>query len=118
MTTRIVKPENPKRRNPQPATADVSAAEREYERLHWGETGSKRPVKAEVFDPIAEPIAVVLGELVAVIYRTTKGGDPPETDYVHHFAARKRPLLVFGRKSKKIAIAGGIYTVTERGIER
>lgn len=63
-------------------------------------------------DPSSE-VFVILGELVSVTYRTTKGGE--DADWEHPFD--DPPLLVYGLESKRLGVAGGSYTVTRAGIK-
>jgi hypothetical protein len=89
----------------------VEAAMRIYRRDHWGQRGSWKQSRLSAADP--RLLSVALGELVAVVYRTKKGGDVQLTDYEHHFS---RPLPILSYHAGGLLILGGKYHVTERGI--
>lgn len=91
---------------------DVAKAVRRYERVHWGERGDRKLLRLAVPNPFFEA-PTELGELVSVVYRTTKKGDGP-SDYEHEFESSV-PRLTFSRAG--LFIAGGSYRVTTRGIE-
>lgn len=93
------------------------AARAEYEKTHWGETGSRASRRLRVPDVSPRITLVELGELVAVTYRTRKGGDVRVVNYHHDFKASDRPVLAYSSDGKGLYIAGGSYRVTERGIE-
>ena len=85
-----------------------------YERDHWGHPGPAPGLRSL---PAADPRLplVELGELVSVVYRTTKGVRGRETDYDHTFDP-KRPVLAYEPRSGRLVILGGKYHVEERGI--
>src|SRR5205807_1494549 len=89
----------------------VEAAIRQYKRDHWGASGPRGVRALSAADP--RILSIELGDLVAVIYRTKKGGDRELTDYEHHFA---RPFPVLSYNETGLIIAGGKYHVTKRGI--
>jgi hypothetical protein len=99
-----------RKKNPGMSEADAKA---EYERTHWGERGRGRSSSAKAADP-RHGTAAKLGELVAVVYRTKKGGDDGLTDYEHAFEGR-RPTLVYNNGG--LMIAGGDYVIKEGGID-
>jgi hypothetical protein len=99
-----------RKKNPGMSEADAAA---EYERTHWGERGRGRTSSAKAADP-RHGTAAKLGELVAVVYRTKKGGDNGLTDYEHAFEGR-RPTLVYNNGG--LMIAGGDYVIKEGGID-
>ena len=86
----------------------------DYEAFHWGD-------EADEVSPRKVPTqlrrGVALGELVSVVYRTTKGGE--EADWEHEFAedGGDLPLLVLDQETGELHIVGGSFRVTTRGIE-
>lgn len=110
----------PRKRNPgrkparNPSAEDIAAARREYRRSHWGEGGpDQEPRILEMADPGAETF-VVLGELTHVVYETSKGHEGI-VPWEHKFD--DPPLLVYGKETKRLGIAGGSYTVGRAGIK-
>lgn len=91
---------------------DVAAAVRRYERVHWGDKGSRPVKRLGAPNPYYEA-PTEMGVLLQVVYRTTKKGDG-ESDYFHDFES-PRPILAFSRAG--LFILGGAYTVTTHGIE-
>lgn len=89
------------------------AARDEYLNVHWGDPGTDPDQVLPVADP-TERCFVVLGTLACLGYETFKRG-AGHALWVHEFS-RKRPVLCFSRKTKRLVIAGGSYTVNERGI--
>jgi hypothetical protein len=106
------------------AVRNVTAKElREYARTHWGEegTGNVRAVN------VALPPFRRLGKGLSVTYTTRKGGDGELVDYVHPWGEGARgkwapPIVVVHACQRRcagvgqIALRGGTYRVTERGI--
>lgn len=91
----------------------VAKARLRYVLTHWGALGADRhPREVRIANP-SIPFTE-LGELIAVTYRTTKRGDGGEADYTHKFS-RPRPTL--GYHEGGLAILGGGYRVTWKGIE-
>lgn len=105
------------KRNPGRRASGGAAARAEYEKTHWGERGPRASRRLRVPDVSPTIPLVELGELVAVTYRTRKGGDVRVVNYVHDFKASDRPVLAYSSDGKGLYIAGGSYRVTERGIE-
>lgn len=103
-------PRAPARVPPKDA-ACVNAAIARYVRDHGGRRGPRTAVRLQAADPRA--LSRVVAKLVAVIYRTEKGGDVELTDYEHPFS-RPRPTLSYHEGG--LLISGGVYHVTERGI--
>lgn len=91
-------------------------AQEAYEEFHWGNEPD------EILEVASERFAgeelVQLGALRAVIYTTQKGDEPP-TDYIHDFELEgdETPRLCVDEDGE-LAIIGGGYDVTPRGIER
>lgn len=104
-----------------PASPKVRA---EYARTHWGEKGIGTVRGANVALPPFEE----LGEGVSIVYTTRKGGDGELVDYVHPWGEGGRgtfkPPHVVRHMCQTgkcagdglIALVGGTYRVTERGI--
>lgn len=81
------------------------------EKFHWG--NPTRSIRKRAV-PKPPEVAVKLGTLEGVIYRTNKRGDGM-TSYVHEFEGRK-PSLLMDIDNKKLHIAGGSYGVIDDGI--
>ena len=100
--------------------SSVQKSVSEYTKKHWGEKPKQGVMVYYAADPNAEDSLPVLGELVAVVYKTRKGGDDKPVEYEHEFG-KPRPLLCWSPKQGgKLVIAsppGRSYTVTDRGIE-
>ncbi|OGS00192.1 MAG: hypothetical protein A2V88_08260 [Elusimicrobia bacterium RBG_16_66_12] len=80
-----------------------------YRDFHWG----RSPDRERVIE--VEPLparAWQLGELVAVVYETDKGG---ELAHWHHDFRRARPVLA-ATEQGSLLVLGGSYRVTPRGI--
>lgn len=58
--------------------------------------------------------ALVIGNLVAVMYETVRDGKVER--YKHTFRARSRPLLAASSDGKSLLILGGGFQFTDRGI--
>lgn len=110
-----------KKKNPRGKKA--SAARAEYTRVHWGDPGAFAKQASDVVD-LDHGQLIVLGTLEDVTYSTKKGeeGGHELVNYEHDFG-RTKPLLCFHRCDRKkcasrgkLAICGGTYRVTERGI--
>jgi hypothetical protein len=89
----------------------IKAASDFREAFHWG-----FPTKAIVqrrVSPSPE-VAVKLGELHSVTYRTKKKGEPAEL-FEHDFEG-ELPWLAMDVTNKRLHVLGGDYTVTSRGI--
>jgi hypothetical protein len=79
--------------------------------FHWGIPA--RRITRRTVSP-APRVLTELGELVSVVYRTRKRGEPVEL-YEHEFE-RRRPRLTMDIKNKRLHVVGGQYTVTPDGI--
>jgi len=90
----------------------MQEAQTDYRETHWGDKGKGRAPLLRVADP-REGTAPVLGTLIEVVYETTKAGERAEWE--HAFDA-PRPKLLYSVRSRLLMIAGGAYTVNERGI--
>lgn len=102
----------PRRSNPSAGMSDGQAMA-EYERTHWGRTGTQRVRVASAANP-RFGTATVLGDLVSVTYRTKKGEDRELVDYEHAFEG-PRPKLAYNDGG--LVIAGGKYKVGREGID-
>jgi len=85
-------------------------ARREYERVHWGDKGTRPSIPGRVF---AGGRVRIIGTIRSVVYTTQKGGDADLTDYDHAFEG-ERPVL--GKSDGLFVILGGSYRVEPRGI--
>lgn len=101
------------RSSDRPSEAQLKAAIATYTRVHWGERGNERVTRMSAPDPYFAP-AAEMGELVQVVYRTTKGGEGGEVYYHHDFEGRL-PILAFN-SPRGLLICGGSYRVSTRGI--
>lgn len=88
--------------------------EEEYVRTHWGQEGHRRPERLRAAILAEGADLILLGDLVSCVYRTRKGIDAEPTDYEHAFAT-PRPRLAY-TPGGLLVIAGGRYTISERGI--
>jgi hypothetical protein len=61
------------------------------------------------------PVVVELGELVGIIYRSSKWQPGEPRTYIHFM--EDPPHLVSNVEGSQLYIVGGSYRVTERGIE-
>lgn len=110
----------PAKKNP---SATEAAAAKAYVETHWGEGGEWMKRASEIVD-VDHGALVLLGALEAATYSTVKGeeGGGEIVNYEHDFESTL-PLLCFHACSRprcpsrgKLAIVGGTYRVTERGI--
>jgi hypothetical protein len=74
-----------------------------------------RATHYQSFKPKPFKVGFALGELVAVEYRATRDGET--NNYRHAFKKSSQPLLSVSDDGKQLAILGGEFRVTERGIE-
>ena len=102
------------------------AAKDSYARTHWGKEGRGDLVEG----CLADGPFRVLGPSKSITYTTTKGGETRLTDYVHAWGEGRSggpfsaPSVVMhrcqsGRRCAswgRVALIGGTYRVTERGI--
>lgn len=66
--------------------------------------------------PRAPKVATKLGELVAVTYETSKGGELAQWHHEFGEEGGTRPDLVVDPKTKRLHIVGGSYDVQAAGI--
>jgi hypothetical protein len=91
----------------------ISRARLRYRLTHWGDGGEDREPRAVRLANPSIPFTE-LGDLVLVVYRTKKLGDGGVGEYEHKF---RRPRPVLGYHEGGLAILGGDYRVTWKGIE-
>jgi hypothetical protein len=84
----------------------------DYRAKHWGDEGNARISTMRAPDPTAG-VLVQMGELVSVVYRTTKEGDPKRTFYEHDFEG---PLPILAYNDEGLIICSGGYTIKDGGI--
>lgn len=77
-------------------------------------TGNEPRELLEIHTDNRPRIAWLLGELLEVTYRTTRDGKAE--NYLHPFKKSARPLLAVDADTGQLALVGGNYSVTERGI--
>lgn len=87
----------------------IEAADSRYKDFHWGQRSEHSQLHRH---PIPDPVMDQLGELVEVVYETSKGGSVYH--WQHPFSA-PRPVLAYG-SSENLWILGGSYRVNRRGI--
>ena len=90
---------------------DLKTAIKRYKGFHWG-------LDPDVVDVIETPgrwpdVLVALGELEAVIYRTTKGRE--KAAFIHDFGG-SLPILAMDPETDHLYIVGGDYRIEDRGI--
>jgi hypothetical protein len=95
---------------------------RVYMDRHWG-LSARGIYTRRAPDPTLGT-ASAMGELVAIVYRTQKAGDPGPTDYEHVFGPDEKATLrgsskglaVLAFNPSGLLILGGDYKVDSRGI--
>ena len=60
-------------------------------------------------------VGLNVGQCDGVLYTTVRDGKTEH--YIHKFKARSRPALVVSSDGRQLALVGGAYVFTERGIE-
>jgi len=89
-----------------------------YEKFHWGDEASELEA-TQVATLRSGELVVALGELVEVVYETSKDGKV--YDWVHAFEG-ERPMLAHvtddrgNSRAPSLVITGGSYKVSTRGI--
>jgi hypothetical protein len=111
-----VKPEPERRKNPHhrpaaPASTELKRATRLYRAFREAEPRGVRRVT--VHRPRNKAL-VRMGICEFIGYMTTHNGKPAL--YVHHFAPGSRPALYAGTNRNELALVGGRFHVTGRGI--
>lgn len=72
---------------------------------------------AEYYDEINidwPDVALHVGKVDGILYTTNRDGQTEH--YIHKFKARSRPMLVASHNGKALALVGGTYRFTDRGI--
>jgi hypothetical protein len=64
---------------------------------------------------VVPPVAVELGDLVGLIYRSDKGKPGSPKNYIHFM--ENPPRLASNVEGTQLYIVGGSYRITRRGIE-
>jgi len=93
------------------SAAAIDRAKEEFRAFHWG-NDAETVETADAAQLVEGDVLVVLGELNAVEYITTKGEQ--EAVWCHDFG-KSRPKLCT-TASGRLVIVGGGYRVTPRGI--
>ncbi len=111
-----VKPEPDRRKNPRhrpaaPASTELKRATRLYRAFRESEPRAVRHVTVR---PPNGKALVRMGICEFIGYMTTHKGKPAL--YVHHFAPGSRPALYAGTNRNELALVGGRFHVTGRGI--
>lgn len=65
--------------------------------------------------PPAPKVLMMLGECSGVMYETDRDGE--RETYLHRFKKSSRPALCVTPDGKTLYLIGGVYQVTDRGIE-
>lgn len=101
------------RKNPSGRAAVERAAVERADSLLESFTGSRGTKEYRVSEkPIRVGLAV--GKLAGVLYEATRDGET--APYFHKFKRSSRPLLVADNDGSKLAIVGGRFRFTDRGI--
>lgn len=77
-------------------------------------SGHKAQVVGKVNIPNPPKMALAIGEVLGIIYRTKRDG--VMENYIHRFVKVSRPLLATSHDGKQLLLIGGSYNFTERGI--
>lgn len=97
-------------RRPIKATSEVLRAADLYERF----TGHNADEYVRVTVPEPMRTGVAIGDVDGILYTTVRDGRTEK--YIHKFRAKDKPLFVVSSDGKQIALIGGRYEFTERGI--
>lgn len=87
---------------------------REAKKLYADFTGHRAEVVDEIDKPTIPDVAVFVGMVDGIMYRTVRDGK--EELYVHEFKGAAKPAFCVSPDGKQILFVGGHYTFTERGI--
>ena len=77
-------------------------------------TGHSADEGARVKVPALMRVGVAIGDCDGILYTTVRDGVTEK--YIHKFRAKDKPLFVVSPDGKQLALVGGHYTFTERGI--
>lgn len=58
---------------------------------------------------------LAVGDVTGILYETVRDGK--RENYIHEFKRNSRPLLVASHDGNQLALLGGAYQFTDRGIE-
>lgn len=58
---------------------------------------------------------LAIGDVTGILYETIRDGETE--NYIHEFKKNSRPLLVASHDGNQLALLGGAYQFTDRGIE-
>lgn len=58
---------------------------------------------------------LAIGDVTGILYETVRDGE--RENYIHEFKKNSRPLLVASHDGNQLALLGGAYQFTDRGIE-
>lgn len=58
---------------------------------------------------------LAIGDVTGILYETVRDGN--RENYIHEFKKKSRPLLVASHDGNQLAMLGGAYQFTDRGIE-
>lgn len=111
-----VAPRARRRRNPardSSSSARVEDALDFYKAFHWGDD-SDQVVRRKVSRP--PRVGVRLGEVHAITYGTTKGGETALWEHEFGEEGGDKPDLVMDAENKRLHIVGGSYDVRPEGI--
>jgi hypothetical protein len=78
-------------------------------------TGRQAKTVAATPLPARDVVGWGMGPVVGIAYEAVRDGE--RTRYFHEFDKRARPDLVASENGRQLYLAGGNYTVTDRGIE-
>ncbi len=59
-------------------------------------------------------MGLTVGECDGILYSTVRDGNPEQ--YIHKFKRSARPLLVASHDGAQLALVGGDFVFTDRGI--
>lgn len=103
-------PKSTRAGRPLRTSSDVLRAADLYERFTGHEADDY--VRVHVEKPLK--VGVAIGDVDGILYTTVRDGKTEK--YIHKFRAADKPLFVVSPDGKQIALVGGKYTFTERGI--
>jgi hypothetical protein len=88
-------------------------AKEQYKMFHWGKE-PRRKTRRKVKLPKSGEAVFQLGLATSITYRTKKGRDKEQIDYVHDFG-RPYPRLA-STKTGQLLLIGGKYKITPEGL--
>lgn len=99
------------RKNPASVEAEVAQATKLFTDFRGAQPVEVRRVSI----PSLPRVALTVGELFGIMYRTERDGRLE--NYLHRFRKSARPILAVSPDGRTLLILGGDYRVTDRGIE-